>query len=404
MRCFGKRLLRFTLVAIALLVLAIPLVSRIKGVVIGRYDGKVTGYAKDAGVWLFNEYPPVPARRDGPYVIDAVGQRIALNLVPTADGEARAVRTPVDGDIDVIVDDAVGTRFTVPLRSRYPRPALQWPMPERLLAVSDLEGNFAAATRLLRAQGVIDAQLHWAYGRGQLVLLGDMVDRGDNVVPLLWLLYRLEAEAAAAGGALHYVLGNHEQYLLQGRMKSTHDKYYGSARVAGSDHGDLWSPRTELGRWLRSKPVMVRVGDTLFTHGGVSPQVLAAGLDLAAIDRLAARYTGVFAEPDNPGMEAILGRHGLSWYRGLAKATESTPLASAAHVDALLAKYGARRIAIGHTLTAHVGQAYGGRVLRTDVAHVDGVNEGILFADGDLWRVDAAGGRAALASAVNLTE
>lgn len=58
MKRFGKRRLRFTLVAIALLVLAIPLVSRIKGVVIGRYVGKVTGYAKDAGVWLFNEFAP----------------------------------------------------------------------------------------------------------------------------------------------------------------------------------------------------------------------------------------------------------------------------------------------------------------------------------------------------------
>src|SRR3546814_7468717 len=39
------------------------------------------------------------------------------------------------------------------------------------------------------------------------------------------------------------------------------------------------SAGTELGRWLRSKPVLVKVGDTLFAHGGISPRVLATGLD-----------------------------------------------------------------------------------------------------------------------------
>ncbi len=399
-----KRALKFAGSVFVLLLLALPIASRIFGIGVAGYGGKFTGYSKHGHEWRFREYPSVPAERDGPYVLDDNGGRIALILEPRADGEAVAVRTPIANVVEVVVDDAAATRFSVPLRSRHPRPAVQWPMPERLLAVSDLEGNFEAATGLLRAQGVIDENLHWRFGTGHLVLLGDMVDRGDNVVPLLWLLYRLEAEARAAGGALHYVLGNHEQYLLQGRPKSAHRKYYGTVRVAGIDYGELWSTRTELGRWLRSKPVLVRVGDTLFTHGGISPRVLATGLDLSAIDALAARYNGVLVLIKGAEMKVIFGRDGLVGYRGLAKATEATPKAGSAHVDALLAKFGARHIAIGHTLAKHVGQSYGGRVLRTDVAHADGIVEGILFAGGMLWRVDADGTRVPLTEAVNLTE
>ena len=391
-------------IAFALLLLALPIASRVSGIGVAGYDGKFIGYSKQGHEWLFGEYPSVPAERDGPYVLDNNGGRLALTLEPRAGGEAVAMRTPVTNVVEVVVDDAAGTRFSVPLRSRYPRPAVQWPMPERLLAVSDLEGNFAAATRLLRAQGVIDDQLHWRFGAGHLVLLGDMVDRGDNVVPLLWLLYRLEAEAHAAGGALHYVLGNHEQYLLQGRPKSAHGKYYGTLRVAGIDYDELWSTRSELGRWLRSKPVLVRVGDTLFVHGGISPQTLATGLDLSAIDALAARYNGVLALAKSTEMKVIFGRSGLVGYRGLAKATEATPKADSAQVDAMLAKFGARRIAIGHTLAKHVGQDYGGRVLRTDVAHAHGTVEGILFTGDGLWRVDADGTRVPLAEAVNLID
>lgn len=399
-----KQVLKISGIAVVVLLLAMVIFVRIDGVLIARHDGKFTGYSKRTQEWLFDEYPTIPARRDGPYVLDTRGGRTALTLVPRNGGEAVATRVPVAGTIRVVVDDAAGTSFDVPLRNRYPRQDVTWPMPERLLAVSDLEGNFEAATRLLRAQGVIDEALHWRYGKGQLVLLGDMVDRGDNVVPLLWLLYRLEGEAAAAGGALHYVLGNHEQYLLQGRMKSAHKKYYGTARVAAVEYGALWSNRSVLGQWLRSKPVMLRIGEVLFVHGGVSPQVLASGLDIAAIDRLAARYNGVHAKADTTEMEVILGRSGLPWYRGLAKAGERAPLADGAHVDAVLARFGASRIAIGHTLAAHVGHSHGGRVLRTDVAHADGVNEGILFADGGRWRVDAKGVRAPLAEAVNLTD
>jgi hypothetical protein len=50
--------------------------------------------------------------------------------------------------------------------------------------------------------------LDWTYGSGYLVLIGDMVDRGTNVVPLLWLIYKLEAQAQLARGNIHYILGS----------------------------------------------------------------------------------------------------------------------------------------------------------------------------------------------------
>jgi len=56
---------------------------------------------------------------------------------------------------------------------------------------------------LLQVNGVIDHALNWSYSSGHLVLIGDMVDRGNNVVPLLWLIYKLEGEAKLAGGDVH---------------------------------------------------------------------------------------------------------------------------------------------------------------------------------------------------------
>ena len=55
---------------------------------------------------------------------------------------------------------------------------------------------------MLQAHRVVDATLRWSFGKGQLLILGDVFDRGPNHTEILWLLYKLEAEAAKAGGMI----------------------------------------------------------------------------------------------------------------------------------------------------------------------------------------------------------
>lgn len=355
---------------------------------------------------LLVDGPPAhPVAIDGPYVFSVQGQRQQLSLQPGTDGVIAARIAPVKAaQIEVLVDHAAGTRFTVPLRSDYPRASVTVPMPARLLVASDFEGEFDAFTGLMRAHGVIDDQLHWRFGDGQLVLVGDMVDRGNNVLPLLWLIYRLEAEAEAAGGRLHYVLGNHEQRLLTGQTRDVTPKYLGSYRLSGRSQLELFDEHSELGRWLRSKPVLLKVGDYLFMHGGLSPQVLALKPSLDEIDRYAAKH--LTTRPDDVGdaraKATVWDRNGVLWYRGLAMSLDDMPKAETAHVDAVLKLFGVRHIVIGHTLAEHVGQDYDGAVIRVDVHHASGTHEALLVEGDAAYRVDAQGQRSALLPAVNL--
>ena len=55
-----------------------------------------------------------------------------------------------------------------------------------------------------------------------------------------------------------FILGNHERYLLDGRVKSAAKKYYGTFRTTGMSSRELWPENSELGMWLRSKPVMLK--------------------------------------------------------------------------------------------------------------------------------------------------
>ena len=52
-----------------------------------------------------------------------------------------------------------------------------------------------------------------------ILQVGDQLDRGGGEIAILFLLERLRREAAAAGGALHTLNGNHETMNVSGRHR-----------------------------------------------------------------------------------------------------------------------------------------------------------------------------------------
>ena len=87
-------------------------------------------------------------------------------------------------------------------------------------AFSDAHGVTSALIAALQAAGIVDEALHWvAPPRTALVGCGDYLDRGVDVRGLVRLLRRLQADAAAAGGAVLLARGNHEAMplMIRGR-------------------------------------------------------------------------------------------------------------------------------------------------------------------------------------------
>ena len=400
-----KRGLLFIGGLIFTLLLTFILVSRFVGFGIKNYGDYYTGYNK--GKWHFHSFREFPVKLDGPYVFNENGNRYALNLSGNGVDPAEVIKTEVSDQVLVKVDNEAGTQFVVPLRDQYERSVLSVPTPEKLFTMSDLEGEFDVAVNLLKANGVINDSLDWTYGKGHLVLIGDMVDRGENVVPLLWLMYKLEGEAKAAGGDLHYVLGNHEQYMLNGMVKSAADKYKGTYYSTNLSQAQLWSSKTELGQWLRSKPVALKVGSTLFMHAGMSPEFLDEDISLEFIDKEAEAYFYAEDFDERRAIKIISDRRGVLFYRGLAKDMTKYELGGMAepeHVKNLVEKFDVKRVAIGHTLAKQIGYDYDGKVIRVDVLHSEGISEGLLVENEELYRVDNKGQRFELEKAENYTD
>ena len=71
---------------------------------------------------------------------------------------------------------------------------------ERVVAVGDVHGAYDGLVAILGETGVVDGDLAWSGGTTRLVQIGDLLDRGAEVRPVMDLVMRLQREAEAAGG------------------------------------------------------------------------------------------------------------------------------------------------------------------------------------------------------------
>ncbi len=340
---------------------------------------------------------------DGPYVSRGASGWTAA----TVDDSGQPHWAPVRGNRVAIapVDGVPG--FTVPLRPAPSPAATAEPLDKAtpLLVLADTHGEYSILVALLRAQGIVDAKLGWTFGHGHLVIAGDMLDRGPHHTQILWLLYKLEGEAAKAGGRVHVVLGNHESMVVRGDLRYLHPRYPKAAVSLGTkSYAELLGADTLLGGWLRSRPSILKLDDMLFLHGGISPALTQSGLDLDAIaagNRRALEMDKAATDAD-PTLALLVGREGPLWYRGYFPLDDTPATATDAEIEASLTRFGAKHIFVGHTIVDRVAPLFGGKVVAVQVyperdkASGAPILEGALRLGGRWWRVTAQGERTPL--------
>ena len=270
------------------------------------------------------------------------------------------------------------------------------PAVPRIVAVSDIHGQYALLVRLLRANRVIDTQDRWALGTDTLVIAGDVFDRGPQVTEAFWLLYGLQQQAAAAGGAVHFVLGNHETMVLYDDLRYVNPKYLRSAQLLGRSYPQLYAADSVIGQWLRTRPVLLQIGDTLFLHGGISPEAVQMALHPAHTNAAYQASLGIpKAEVKADPATAPLydGKTSPIWYRGYFDGRLDSQ-----GVQAVLDRLQLKRIVVGHTSMPHVSSFHDGRVIAIDSSIKNGENGELLFIeDGKLSRGLLDGSRVPLA-------
>ncbi len=197
--------------------------------------------------------------------------------------------------------------------------------PPRVVAIGEVQCAANTVTSLLRGLGLIDEQNRWSGGDTILVQTGDLMDGGEDLRSTLDLFMRIQDEAAAAGGRVVVLMGNHEVMNIVGELGSVNYMTYGqfagpdseSRQRKAFDDDAAWRrrraketdgpefivdpnleiewmaahplgwveyvesmrPDGEYGRWLRTLPVAIEIDDVLYVHGGISPEMKGTGIE-----------------------------------------------------------------------------------------------------------------------------
>ena len=323
--------------------------------------------------------------------------------------------------------------------------------PGRVVAIADIHGAGAEFRALLQAANLLDADGRWAGGSSTLVQTGDFTDRGADVRAVIDLLMKIEQEAATDGGRVQVLLGNHETMNMMANVRDVSAEIFGSfatpnaaerreeafrayeawveARTAELGHPpadpqtreqwmaahplgfveymDAFGPDGSYGQWLRSKPVVAEVGDTIFLHGGLHPdgdessvdgvndrardelerfddhrqhlidrgvilpfstyqeivaaivQELQAWIErldppqrtasTAAPTQAELAHINILIELQSMGDWSILREDGPLWFRGFAR---WSPDEGPSRIATVLQRFGVSRVVVGHSVTA----------------------------------------------------
>lgn len=331
--------------------------------------------------------------------------------------------------------------------------------PGRVVAFGDVHGAFEDWRALLAELDIIDSKDNWSGGNTHLVSLGDLIDRGPGSRQVVELLMKLDEQAEAAGGAVHLALGNHEVMVMSGDLRYVSRAEYAafasdesqaerdslfaeflrfnpisteSAEAAAREKFDnryppgfialrkAFSMQGNVGRWLIQQPLVLKVNDKVYMHGGIANSVSEDSIDtinsraktelkdfLTATEALRAagvmpwyvdyndRLSFLNARAEeykaaNPTTAAdwfealkksfeaqeyfVFSEESPNWYRGTAVCH---PFAESFNTERFLKRAGAKQLVMGHTPTrGDVMVRMDGLAIRLDTGMLKSVYKG----------------------------
>lgn len=257
---------------------------------------------------------------------------------------------------------------------------------DKIIAISDIHGQYKLFVKILRDYNIIDEDNNWSFGKGHLIIVGDIFDRGPQVNEALWLVYKLEKQALEDGGKLHYLLGNHEEMIINKDYRYINEKYIATSQKMNLSYEQLYSKNTLIGKWLRNKPMIIQINDILFVHAGISPELVEMGLSAQQVNKIFNNdILGKTKEETKQDsiLSFLRGRKGPIWYRGYFYDRNLNE----AKVDEILNHFDKKHIVVGHSSHESIVSLFDNRIFGIDASIKNGkYGEVLIYDKGDFFR------------------
>jgi ankyrin repeat protein len=310
----------------------------------------------------------LPDYSDGPYVSYKRDSKIEIRFLKYDSlskkySDIRQIHTLQKNE-----ELSIGTNcYSVP--HTFSRPPTTYNGVKKMYVFGDIHGQCDSLKKFLVSNKITDSLYNWKFGDGHLVFLGDIFDRGSQVTEVLWLLYKLDAQAAVTGGRIHVLLGNHELMIMEGNYQYINEKYHYLFKNFYLEYKKLFTTKTLLGNWLRSKNAIEIINNKLFVHAGLHPEISKLRISVDSMNKLIYYYLNAKQKKQTiPETSFLLGNNGLFWYRGYLPNNESTTFPDTVITDQLR-QFGIETIIVGHTIVPQITELYNGKLFILDVPY-----------------------------------
>ncbi len=286
----------------------------------------------------------------------------------------------------------------------------------RLVAIGDIHSDINAMRQVFQLAGAINANDEWIGGELTIVQLGDMIGRSDDERPVLDLLFDLQQQAEQHGGKIYALIGNHE--IMGARVDNQAVGPNPFPAYEGMAGLDLTDPRLEnllpnqrhrgaalmaggpYARRIADWPTVLKLGNTVYVHGGVVPRWAEYGIDQINADISAWLRGDEQFEPVSS--QRVDDSDRVMWARHFSSRVDSFDCQM---LELSLELLGAERMIVAHTrhpqITAYcnrkvwvldtgMSRAYGGQIQALELIN-DAITR-VLDPDGNI----ALGNQAAL--------
>ena len=171
---------------------------------------------------------------------------------------------------------ATAAAVTVPVKRDWSKsPAVvQLDTDEEVYAVGDPHADYDRLVTLLTGAQLIagapanSGNVSWTAGKSVVVFTGDLIDKGTNSLGVISFVRALQSAAAAAGGRVIVLMGNHEAEFLAAPTEKKVSEFAAELRATRLSPVDVATCHGDLGTFLCNLPMAARVNDWFFSHGG----------------------------------------------------------------------------------------------------------------------------------------
>ena len=183
---------------------------------------------------------------------------------------------------------------------------------------------------------------------------------------------------------------------MRGDFRYVQPEYISDTRkILNERYSSLFTSKTELGRWLRTKNTMEKIGDLMIVHGGFHEDVNNLTISLTEMNTVIRKQYGTMdkyqaEDYSSPRKTLYYGKTAPFWYRGYYKTSDRTAIQK--QVEKTLQKFDVAHIITGHTVVADtISIWYNGKVIDVDTFHVNGKSEALFVEGKNYFRVNSKG-------------